>query len=96
MNYKVPLFIVLLVVLNGSLANAQVDRESGIVVHRPIGAEIVCVNGYFGGLWHRTLIILSNCPRRAKNVSERARCRSQLQLRDRKRDHNDNQRVHST
>src|SRR5262249_6096251 len=73
-----------------------------------LGVDVICghqgandgigqhlVNGYFGALWHRTLIILSNCPQRAKNVSERARCRSQLQLRDRKRDHNDNQRVHS-
>jgi hypothetical protein len=51
------------------------------------------VNGYFGALWHRTLMILSNCPQRAKNVSERARYRSQLQLRDRKRDHNDNRPV---
>jgi hypothetical protein len=30
-----------------------------------------------------------------KLPGERARCRSQLQLRDRKRDHNGNQRVHS-
>src|SRR5262245_66052615 len=32
------------------------------------------VNGYFGALWHRTLMILSTCPPEgAKNVSERSR-----------------------
>src|SRR5262245_41052166 len=32
------------------------------------------LNGYFGALWHRTLMILSNCPQRAKNADRNFNC----------------------